>query len=214
MLHHVHLVDDEPDVLDAHRFVLSVAGFRVSTFASAEAFLKNLDARDVGCVVMDLRMQGLSGLECLDIMRREGLDMPVLFVTGHGDMTSAVAALKNGAADFIAKPIQAEKLVEACTRLCAWHEKERSRMASVASIRSRLDRLTVRERQVAGLVAEGLANKVIADRLGVTEQAVKYHRMNICSKLDVKSAVEIARLLDAGAGVLEETGLRRITVLE
>ena len=207
MLHHVHLVDDEPDVLDAHRF-------RVSTFASAEAFLKNLDARDVGCVVMDLRMQGLSGLECLDIMRREGLDMPVLFVTGHGDMTSAVAALKNGAADFIAKPIQAEKLVEACTRLCAWHEKERSRMASVASIRSRLDRLTVRERQVAGLVAEGLANKVIADRLGVTEQAVKYHRMNICSKLDVKSAVEIARLLDAGAGVLEETGLRRITVLE
>lgn len=214
MLHHVHLVDDEPDVLDAHRFVLSVAGFRVSTFASAEAFLKNLDARDVGCVVMDLRMQGLSGLECLDIMRREGLDMPVLFVTGHGDMTSAVAALKNGAADFIAKPIQAEKLVEACTRLCAWHEKERSRMASVASIRSRLDRLTVREREVAGLVAEGLANKVIADRLGVTEQAVKYHRMNICSKLDVKSAVEIARLLDAGAGVLEETGLRRITVLE
>ena len=203
MLHHVHLVDDEPDVLDAHRFVLSVAGFRVSTFASAEAFLKNLDARDVGCVVMDLRMQGLSGLECLDIMRREGLDMPVLFVTGHGDMTSAVAALKNGAADFIAKPIQAEKLVEACTRLCAWHEKERSRMASVASIRSRLDRLTVREREVAGLVAEGLANKVIADRLGVTEQAVKYHRMNICSKLDVKSAVEIARLLDAGAGVLE-----------
>ena len=214
MLHHVHLVDDEPDVLDAHRCVLSVAGFRVSTFASAEAFLKNLDARDVGCVVMDLRMQGLSGLECLDIMRREGLDMPVLFVTGHGDMTSAVAALKNGAADFIAKPIQAEKLVEACTRLCAWHEKERSRMASVASIRSRLDRLTVREREVAGLVAEGLANKVIADRLGVTEQAVKYHRMNICSKLDVKSAVEIARLLDAGAGVLEETGLRRITVLE
>ena len=214
MLHHVHLVDDEPDVLDAHRFVLSVAGFRVSTFASAEAFLKNLDARDVGCVVMDLRMQGLSGLECLDIMWREGLDMPVLFVTGHGDMTSAVAALKNGAADFIAKPIQAEKLVEACTRLCAWHEKERSRMASVASIRSRLDRLTVREREVAGLVAEGLANKVIADRLGVTEQAVKYHRMNICSKLDVKSAVEIARLLDAGAGVLEETGLRRITVLE
>lgn len=214
MLHHVHLVDDEPDVLDAHRFVLSVAGFRVSTFASAEAFLKNLDARDVGCVVMDLRMQGLSGLKCLDIMRREGLDMPVLFVTGHGDMTSAVAALKNGAADFIAKPIQAEKLVEACTRLCAWHEKERSRMASVASIRSRLDRLTVREREVAGLVAEGLANKVIADRLGVTEQAVKYHRMNICSKLDVKSAVEIARLLDAGAGVLEETGLRRITVLE
>lgn len=214
MLHHVHLVDDEPDVLDAHRFVLSVAGFRVSTFASAEAFLKNLDARDVGCVVMDLRMQGLSGLECLDIMRREGLDMPVLFVTGHGDMTSAVAALKNGAADFIAKPIQAEKLVEACTRLCAWHEKERSRMASVASIRSKLDRLTVREREVAGLVAEGLANKVIADRLGVTEQAVKYHRMNICSKLDVKSAVEIARLLDAGAGVLEETGLRRITVLE
>ena len=204
MLHHVHLVDDEPDVLDAHRFVLSVAGFRVSTFASAEAFLKNLDARDVGCVVMDLRMQGLSGLECLDIMRREGLDMPVLFVTGHGDMTSAVAALKNGAADFIAKPIQAEKLVEACTRLCAWHEKERSRMASVASIRSRLDRLTVREREVAGLVAEGLANKVIADRLGVTEQAVKYHRMNICSKLDVKSAVEIARLLDAGAGVLED----------
>lgn len=214
MLHHVHLVDDEPDVLDAHRFVLSVAGFRVSTFASAEAFLKNLDARDVGCVVMDLRMQGLSGLECLDIMRREGLDMPVLFVTGHGDMISAVAALKNGAADFIAKPIQAEKLVEACTRLCAWHETERSRMASVASIRSRLDRLTVREREVAGLVAEGLANKVIADRLGVTEQAVKYHRMNICSKLDVKSAVEIARLLDAGAGVLEETGLRRITVLE
>lgn len=214
MLHHVHLVDDEPDVLDAHRFVLSVAGFRVSTFASAEAFLKNLDARDVGCVVMDLRMQGLSGLECLDIMRREGLDMPVLFVTGHGDMTSAVAALKNGAADFIAKPIQAEKLVEACTRLCAWHETEHSRMASVASIRSRLDRLTVREREVAGLVAEGLANKVIADRLGVTEQAVKYHRMNICSKLDVKSAVEIARLLDAGAGVLEETGLRRITVLE
>lgn len=87
-------------------------------------------------------------------------------------------------------------------------------MASVASIRARLDRLTAREREVAGLVAEGLANKVIADRLGVTEQAVKYHRMNICSKLDVKSAVEIARLLDAGAGVLVETGLRRITVLE
>lgn len=101
---HVHLVDDDAQVLDAHRFVLSVAGFRVSTFESAEAFLKAVDARDVGCAVMDLRMPGMSGLECLDVMRREGLDMPVLFVTGHGDMTSAVAALKNGAADFIAKP--------------------------------------------------------------------------------------------------------------
>ena len=156
----------------------------------------------------------MSGLECLDVMRREGLDMPVLFVTGHGDMTSAVAALKNGAADFIAKPVEAERLVEACTRLCALHEAERGRRAQAASVRTRLGRLTPREREVAELVAEGLANKIIADRLGVTEQAVKYHRMNICAKLEVRSAVEIARLLDAGDAGLEESGLRRITVLE
>lgn len=210
----VHLVDDDPDVLDAHRLILQLSGFQVATYENPETFLDRMDSRPVGCVVMDLRMPGMSGLVCMEKLRSKGVDLPILFVTGHGDMETAVHALKHGAADFIAKPVSAERLREACQKLTDWHVADRERRREQETIHSKLASLTAREREVAELVAQGLTNKVIADDLGISEQAVKFHRMNICGKLQVRSAVEIARLIDVARPTNEDEGLKTVTVLE
>lgn len=212
----IRLVDDEQSILDGESLILRLAGFDVAAYLSAEAFLARDDLSRPGCVVMDLRMTGMSGLECQRALRERGADLPVLFITGHGDMETAVYALKNGAADFVSKPVTAEKLTESCRRLCRWHEEIRRRAEEVGAARELLATLTPREHDVAKLVAEGLANKAAAQQLCVSEQAVKIHRSNVYAKLGVRTAVDIAALLKLAADgdSDSEAGFKTLRVLD
>lgn len=201
----VRLVDDDEGLLGGLSFVLKVAGFDVLTYTSAEDFLAKADFARPGCIVMDVRMGGMSGLECQQELRRKGVTQPILFMSGHGDIDMALRAVKNGAADFLQKPVEADDLVAACRKLVNWHvdflrsneAKERDRL--------QCDSLTDREREVAECVAKGLTNKAIADRFGISEQGVKFHRTNIYRKLGVHSAVEVEKKLSGQSDALPDS---------
>lgn len=201
----VRLVDDDEGLLGGLFFVLKVAGFDVLTYPSAEDFLAKDDFARPGCIVMDVRMGGMSGLECQQELRRKGVSQPILFMSGHGDIDMALRAVKNGAADFLQKPVEADDLAAACRKLVNWHvdflrsneAKERDRL--------QCDSLTDREREVAECVAKGLTNKAIADRFGISEQGVKFHRTNIYRKLSVHSAVEVEKKLSGQSDALPDS---------
>lgn len=195
----IRLVDDEAELRRAQAFVLELAGFETRQYASAEEFLERDDHARPGCVVMDVRMEGMSGLQCQQAMNERGIRLPVLFLTGHGDAHMAVVALKRGAADFLQKPVPAEELVAACRALVEWDARRRETEAGRERAKALIAALSAREKEVASLVGTGLPNKAIAERLGVSEQNIKIHRSNIYAKLGVHSAVEIRSLLEAAA---------------
>lgn len=198
----VRLVDDDEGLLGGLSFVLKVTGFDVLTYTSAEDFLAKDDFVRPGCIVMDVRMGGMSGLECQQELRRKGATQPILFMSGHGDIDMALRAVKNGAADFLQKPVEADDLAAACRKLVSWHvEFLRSNEAKERD-RLQCDSLTDREREVAECVAKGLTNKAIADRFGISEQGVKFHRTNIYRKLGVHSAVEVEKKLSGQTDAL------------
>lgn len=135
----------------------------------------------------------MSGLECLRKLRESGRDIPIVFLSGHGDIDMALWAVKHGAADFLQKPVRTERLVESCRRLIAWHEAELRRKAHASKLSEIWATLTPKEKEVARGMAEGLSAKGAAETLGVSEQAVKMHRSNVYRKLGVKTPVEVAR---------------------
>lgn len=191
----VRIVDDDTHLLSALGFVLTVAGFAVAKYPSAETFLEKDDFSRPGCVVLDIRMSGMNGLQCQQALLERGLSLPVLFLTGHGDVDMAVNALKYGAADFLQKPVEAEKLSAICRKLVQWHVSLCLTREAWAADAAKVASLTPREREAAELVATGLPNKIIAERLGVSEPGVKFHRTNIYRKLEVRSAVEVGKML-------------------
>ena len=213
----IRLVDDDREFRTAQIFALRMAGFDAVGFESAEAFLRDDDARRPGCVVLDVRMEGMSGLDCLRKLRESGRDIPIVFLSGHGDIDMALWAVKHGAADFLQKPVRTERLVESCRRLIAWHEAELRRKAHESKLSETWATLTPKEKEVARGMAEGLSAKSAAEALGVSEQAVKMHRSNVYRKLGVKTPVEVARWVasaDVEAKDREETGaLVRATLL-
>ena len=149
-----------------------------------------------GCLILDIRMPGLSGLQLQELLKKKDYSLPILFITAHGDITMAVEAVKNGAFDFLPKPLDDEKLLASVEKAIALDWERRSHHTSHIAAMKDLATLTPREREVAGLVAEGLLNKVIAERLGIAEKTVQIHRGQVCRKLKVRSAVEISRILD------------------
>lgn len=209
----IRLVDDEPQLRKAQAFVLQLAGFDTREFESAEDFLEQDDHERPGCVVLDIRMGGMSGLQCQEEMNARGIRLPVLFLSGHGDIHMAVMALKRGAADFLQKPVPAEKLVEACRTLVDWDATSREKARERARAKQLLAKLSPREREVAQLVATGLPNKAVAERLGVSEQNIKIHRSNIYAKLALRSAVEIRSLLDSAGADEKKNPLITLQVL-
>ena len=213
----IRLVDDDREFRTAQIFALRMAGLDAVGFESAERFLQGDDARRPGCVVLDVRMEGMSGLECLRKLRESGRDIPIVFLSGHGDIDMALWAVKHGAADFLQKPVRTERLVESCRRLIAWHEAELRRKAHASKLSEIWATLTPKEKEVARGMAEGLSAKGAAETLGVSEQAVKMHRSNVYRKLGVKTPVEVARWVasaDVEAKDREETGaLVRATLL-
>ena len=183
----VFVIDDDPSVRRALERQLRTAGFRVETFDSAQDYLARAPQAAVACIVTDVRMPGMSGLDLQGSLAQAGRALPMVFITGHGDIPTTVRAMKGGAVDFLPKPFaEAEILAAVAAAL------ERSREA--ASLRARYEALTVRERDVLALVVAGLLNKVIADRLGIQEATIKVHRGRVMEKMGAASLADLVRM--------------------
>lgn len=190
-----HIVDDDEAIRDALEWLFKTRGVSCRTWPSGERFLDVWQPDWRGCIVLDIRMQGMSGLECFDTLLARGCQLPVIFITGHGDVPMAVSALKKGAFHFIEKPFNDHDLVDLVEKALA-ADRDRQRVAaSRETIEARLATLTQREREVMELILEGKYNKVIADDLSISMRTVEAHRSRIFDKMDVRSAVELAQLL-------------------
>jgi two-component system response regulator TtrR len=190
----IYVVDDDEAFRDSLRWLLESAGYRVATYATAEHFLAIFDAAAGACVVLDVRMPGMSGLELQEEMLRRGHVLPIIFVTGHGDVPMAVNAVKKGAVDFIEKPFNDMDflaLVEKTIRLNGTVLRDRTRQLSAAA---RLTALTQREREVMERVVAGKPNKVIADELTISIKTVESHRARVMEKTGAKSVAELVQL--------------------
>lgn len=196
----VHIVDDDEAIRDALCFLFQSRDVAADAWDSAESFLEAYDDSMAGCLLLDIRMDGMSGLELFERLRDLGCSMPVIFLTGHGDVPIAVSALKRGARDFVEKPCDDNDLVDRVIDALAFDAEQRARNAGQATVVARLATLTQRERQVMDLVIAGKLNKVIADDLGISMRTVEVHRAHVFEKMGVKTAVELARLLAGGNG--------------
>lgn len=192
----VLLVDDDPSVLKALARLLRAAGLTVATFSAAGEVLAYLEGGAAGCVVLDLRMPEVDGLELQALLGRADDLLPIVFLSGHGDVQSSVQAMKAGAIDFLTKPCDEERLLAAVAQALARNRQARAARAERETLRVRFDRLTRRERQVCELVARGLLNKQVAFALGSAEKTVKVHRARVMQKLEVESLAELVRLVD------------------
>jgi len=193
-----HLVDDDEAIRDALSWLLQSRGIPCTTYASAEDFLGSWNNRLAGCVVLDMRMSGMSGLDCFDKLREQNSCLPVIFLTGHGDVPLAVNTLKKGAFDFFEKPLNDNELATRIEEAMELDARQRLANATVDSLNTRLSSLTTRERQIMELVLAGKFNKVIADELNISMRTVEVHRANLFDKMQVKTAVELANLLKPG----------------
>ena len=201
----MHLVDDEDAVRDALCFLLRSHGFDVFAYATGPEFLDTVDAHALrGCVVLDVRMEPMSGLQVHGALRQRGFALPVLFLSGHGDIPMAVEALQKGAVDFLEKPFSGDYLVQRVQRALALEADQHAALLQQAKALERLHGLTERELAVMRLVAAGKLNKIIADELCVAVRTVEVHRSRVFEKLQVRSAAELATLL-AGLSI-RDTG--------
>ncbi|MCO5118797.1 MAG: response regulator [Burkholderiaceae bacterium] len=207
----VYLVEDEPVLAEAMAFLLSSRGIDTEHFDSGEAFWAAISARREwavrpGCVLLDVRMRQMSGIEVFERIRARypSLPVPVIFLTGHGDIAMAVESLKKGAFDFFEKPFNDNRLVDRVVEAIEASTQRIALCANADEVRARLSRLSNRERDVMALVLAGRLNKVIAMDLGISMRTVEVHRANIFSKMEVRSAVELARLLES-CGLSGET---------
>ena len=191
----VHVVDDDGAIRDALAWLLGSRGLTSRTWPSAEAFLSGHDPAAPGCLVLDIRMDGMSGIELFDALAAAGSPLPVIFLTGHGDVPLAVAALKKGAFDFVEKPFNDNLLVDLVFEALRRDLAGRSEKAAEAGVAARLESLTAREREVMDGVLRGLPNKAIADELGLAMRTVEVHRARLFEKMGVRSAVELSRVL-------------------
>ena len=190
----IHLVDDDEPLRVALQRLLGAAGYRVRSYGSAGEFLLDPPADEPGCLLLDLRLPGPSGLDLQQALERHGVGLPVIFLTGHGDLTTGVRAMKAGAVDFLTKPVEREPLLAAIAHALEIDAARRASRAADAVLQERLARLTERERRVFDLVAEGCLNKQIADRLGIAERTVKAERAQVTAKLGAGNAAELGRI--------------------
>lgn len=189
----VHIVDDEESVRKSLAFLLTMAGFTVRVHDSATRFLAAAPSIEKACLVTDLRMPDMNGVELLERLNQQNNMIPAIVITGHGDVPMAVAAMKAGAIDFIEKPFEDEVLIEAIRKAASRLAGSDIRIEDVAVLRSRLAQLSERERQVMTLVVSGLPNKTIGYDLSISPRTVEVHRANIMSKMQARSLPELVR---------------------
>ncbi|WP_142848462.1 response regulator transcription factor [Telmatospirillum sp. J64-1] len=191
----VHIVDDDEATRDALVWLMQSRNVAAEEYASAEDFLAAWEPGKIGCLLLDLRMEGMSGLELFDRLRELGNRLPVIFLTGHGDISIAVSSLKQGAYDFVEKPFNNNDLVDRVIAAINLEAEQRSREDVRSTLAARLAKLSAREREVMDFILAGKLNKQIAEELGVSMRTVEVHRANLFSKMEVRSAVELAQIL-------------------
>lgn len=194
----IFLVDDDAAVLNGARRLLTSAGLNVETFESADAFLDRHDPAAMGCLILDVAMPGLSGLELQRALSTKRSDLPIIFLTGHADVPMSVQAMKGGALDLLVKPVDEADLLAAIDRALIRGRALREANELAASVEERLATLTPREREVMTHVVEGRLNKQTAGDLGTVEKTIKVHRARMMEKMKVRSVAELVRLLERG----------------
>ncbi len=199
----VFVVEDDAAVRDAVCFLLRSVDLEVESFDSAEAFLGAYQADRPGCLVADLRMAGMSGLELRETLAGKGFDIPVLIITGHGDVPMAVRAMKAGVVNFIEKPFEDEVLLESVRRALEAARRGSRQQGTRAESQRRLARLSPRERDVMELVVDGHPNKMVASRLGISPRTVEIYRARVMQKTGVRSLAELVRVAIAAGAIRE-----------
>ena len=197
----VFVVDDDAGVRESTVLYLAHQGWSVRAFDSAEAFLEHVGPEAVGCLLLDIRMPGTNGLELQSLLGERGYELPIIFLTGHGDIRQSVIALKRGAVDFLEKPYDQDALCERLREALAENARQRARRDEQSSFLVRRRTLTPREREVMDLVVTGLSNKEIARELEISHRTVDVHRAGVMRKMDVGSLAELtARAVEADGG--------------
>ncbi len=197
----VYVLDDDAAVRAGLKLLLESEGYTVAAYASARDFLQDCPKDCVchGCIILDLRMPEMDGLALQKELGDRGIDIPIIFLSGHGTIPTAVKALKDGAVDFIEKPVDRERLLE-CVRDALQNDAQlQSRAVQKRLMEQRLARLTQRERQIMDMIAAGKPNKIVAIELGISERTVELHRSRILHKMEVRNAVELTQLLSIAA---------------
>ncbi|RFP79192.1 DNA-binding response regulator [Hydrogenophaga borbori] len=199
----VHLIDDDEAVRDSLALLIGTVGLRVVAWADPRAFLAGFERDGIGAIVLDVRMPGISGLGVLDTLVAQGVDQPVIMLTGHGTVDMCRRAFKAGAAEFLEKPVDDEALIEALQQAVRQHVQLRQRAQTDRAARERWQQLSPREREVLALIVEGLSNKAIARALDLSPRTVETHRAHVFEKLGVDS---LAQLVRGYAALVNETG--------
>ena len=199
----VHLIDDDEAVRDSLALLIGTVGLRVVAWADPRTFLAGFERDGIGAIVLDVRMPGISGLGVLDTLVAQGVDQPVIMLTGHGTVDMCRRAFKAGAAEFLEKPVDDEALIEALQQAVRQHVQLRQRAQTDRAARERWQQLSPREREVLALIVEGLSNKAIARALDLSPRTVETHRAHVFEKLGVDS---LAQLVRGYAALVNETG--------
>jgi two-component system, LuxR family, response regulator FixJ len=198
----VHLIDDDDAVRSSLALLISTVGLRVQGWGDPQQFLREFPRGDIGAIVLDVRMPGISGLAVLETLVREGVDQPVIMLTGHGTVDMCRRAFKSGAAEFLEKPVDDEALLEALQNAVRQNVKSRERLAADRAARERYAQLSEREKEVVGFIVEGLTNKEIGRALALSPRTVETHRANLFAKLQADSLAQLIRryaaLIDEG----------------
>jgi len=192
----VIVVDDDASLRESLKDLICSVGLRVEAFGSAQEFLRSRRPDAPGCLVLDVRLKGLSGLDLQKRMVEANIDIPIIFMTGHGDIPMTVQAMKAGAVEFLTKPFRDQDLLDAIQQALERGRKAREKRAKIEELQSRYRALTQREREVMGLVVAGLLNKQIAGDLGTSEASVKVHRQHVMEKMGAGSLAELVRMAD------------------
>jgi FixJ family two-component response regulator len=201
----VHVVDDDAAFRRAIARLLQASGYRVALYESGDRLLESAAGAEPGCILLDIRMTGLGGLELQGRLQERGMILPIVFLTGYGDIPTSVRAIKAGAEDFLSKPVSRETLLAAVERALARYREAHERHVRLASLRALVDTLTRRESEVFALVVRGSLNKQIAYELGTSERTIKAHRHSIMEKLRIQSVAEAVSIA-ARLGMLATPG--------
>jgi FixJ family two-component response regulator len=204
----IAIVDDDPSVRRGLERLIRSVGWKAETFASAQEFLARPLTEAPGCLVLDLQLPGLSGLDLQQRMAEAGLETPIVFLTGHGDIPASVKAMKAGAVEFLTKPVDEKDLLKAIQEAIERDRRTRERNAEMRDLRDRYQSLTARERELMQQVVSGLLNKQVAASLNITEDTVKFHRGNIMRKMRAASLADLVRMAE-NLGVRSHQGSAR-----
>lgn len=190
----IHVVDDDQAVRESIEWLIDSVGLNIRTYASADEFLAQYQEDVLGCLILDVRMPGISGLDLQQILKQRGLEIPIIFITGHGDVPMAVRALKNGAVDFIEKPFSDQTLLETIQNAVKYHCEQLEKRSEFCALQARYRTLTSREQEVMTRVVAGQSNRDIAETLGISIKTVEVHRAKVMEKMQAGSIAELVRM--------------------